>query len=94
MSTIIANDQNNFSYKNEYSLDYFSGAQAHIYIGGILLDEVTSLQWSVQQSKVPVYGYASQFFNEMAKGSIIVQGQLSINFIEPNYLYSVLDAVQ
>jgi hypothetical protein len=88
--TIAANQ---FSYANEYNLDYFSGAQAHIYIGGILLDEVTSLQWSVHQSKIPIYGYASQRFSEMAKGTIIVQGQLSINFIEPNYLYSVLHAV-
>lgn len=91
--TFVANDLENFSYKSEYSLDYFSGAQAHIYIGGILLDEVTSLQWSVHQAKVPIYGYASQLFKEMAKGSVLVQGQFSINFIEPNYLYSVLDAV-
>ena len=78
----------------EYKLDYFSGAQANIYLGPILLDEVTSLQWSVHQAKIPIYGYASQFFNEMARGSIIVQGQFSINFIQPNYLFSVMHALK
>tara|TARA_Y100000310_G_scaffold320180_1_gene376320 strand:- start:1529 stop:2239 length:711 start_codon:yes stop_codon:yes gene_type:complete len=77
----------------EYNLDYFSGAQAAMFIENILIDEVTSLQWTVQQSKVPIYGYASQVFDEMAKGTIIVQGSFSINFIETGYLWSVLDYV-
>lgn len=77
----------------QYNLDYFSGAQAQIYIGGVLLDEVTTLQWNEHQSKIPLYGYASQYFDEMARGAIIVQGQFSINFIQPNYLYSVLQAI-
>ena len=87
-STYIANQP------FEYKLDYFSGAQANIYLGPILLDEVTSLQWSVHQAKIPIYGYASQFFNEMARGSVIVQGQFSINFIQPNYLFSVMHALK
>ncbi len=77
----------------QYNLDYFSGAQAQIYIGGILLDEITTLQWNEHQSKVPLYGYASQYFDEVARGAVLVQGQFSINFIQPNYLYSVLRAV-
>lgn len=77
----------------QYNLDYFSGAQAQIYIGGVLLDEVTTLQWNEHQSKVPLYGYASQYFDEIARGAVIVQGQFSINFVEPNYLYSVLQAL-
>ena len=78
----------------EYNLDYFSGAQANIYLGPVLLDEVTSLQWSVHQAKIPIYGYASQFFDEMARGTILVQGQFSINFIQPNYLFAVLNALK
>ena len=76
----------------EYNLDYLSGSQANIYLESILLDEVTSMEWTVHQSKIPIYGYASQFFDEMARGAVIVQGQFSINFIQPNYLFSVLEA--
>ena len=74
----------------EYNLDYFSGAQAAVYIENVLVDEVTSLQWTVQQSKIPIYGYASQTFDEMANGTIIVQGSFSINFTHSGYLWSIL----
>jgi hypothetical protein len=84
------NDYDNY----QYSLDYFSGAQATVSItngtGKILLDEVTTLQWNEHQSKVPLYGYASQFFDQVAKGAVLVQGQFSINLVQPNYLLSVL----
>ena len=75
----------------EYNLDYYSGAQASVYFDDIMIDEVTTMQWTVQQSKVPIYGYASQTFDEMAKGTIIVQGSFSINFVEAGYLWSVLN---
>ena len=78
----------------EYSLDYYSGAQAAMFFEHFLIDEVTSLQWSVQQSKIPIYGYASQTFDEMAKGTIIVQGSFSINFVEAGYLWGVLDRIK
>jgi hypothetical protein len=80
--------------KFEYNLDYYSGAQSSVYIENVLIDEITSLQWTVQQSKVPIYGYASQFFDEMASGTIIVQGSFSINFVEAGYLWSVLNHVR
>ena len=80
--------------KFEYNLDYYSGAQSSMYIENVLIDEITSLQWTVQQSKVPIYGYASQFFDEMASGTVIVQGSFSINFVEAGYLWSVLDHVR
>ena len=35
--------------KFEYDLNYYSGAQAAIFFEHILIDEVTSLQWTVQQ---------------------------------------------
>jgi hypothetical protein len=79
------------SNKFEYSLDYYSGAQSAVFFEDVLIDEVTSLQWTVQQSKIPIYGYASQTFDEMAKGTIIVQGSFSINFVEAGYLWSTLD---
>jgi hypothetical protein len=76
----------------QYNLEYFSGAQANISIGSVLLDEVTTLQWNEHQSKVPIYGYASQYFDQIAKGVILVQGQFSINLIQPNYLLAIARA--
>lgn len=74
-----------------YDLEYFSGAQVNVYIGDVLIDEITGLQVQVQQKKMPVYGYASQLFDKVAKGTVLVQGAFSINFKEAGYLHAVLE---
>lgn len=76
---------------NVYDQEYFSGAQMNMYIGDVLIDEVTSLQVQVRQNKMPVYGYASQLFDKVSKGTVLVQGQFTINFKEAGYLYAVLN---
>lgn len=73
-----------------YDLDYFSSQQAALYIGDVFIDEATSISFSVQQSKTPVYGYASQLFDKVSKGTVLVQGQFSINFKESGYIWLVL----
>lgn len=73
-----------------YDLDYFSGSQAALYIGDVFIDEVTAFSYQVQQNKTPVYGYASQLFDKVSKGTVIVQGQFTVNFKESGYLWLVL----
>lgn len=74
-----------------YNIEYFSGSQASIYIGDVLIDEVTSISYQVSQSRTPLYGYADQLFRDVSKGVVLVQGQFSINFKEAGYLWLVLD---
>lgn len=74
-----------------YDLEYFSGAQMNMYIGDVLIDEVTSLQVQVQQRKLPIYGYASQLFDKVARGTVFVEGAFTINYKESGYLYAVLE---
>ena len=77
-----------------YNVDYYSGAQVGIFIGDILVDEVTSMQYMVRQSRRPLYGYADTLYRAMAKGQVIVQGQFTINFKEAGYLWVILDRYQ
>lgn len=81
---------NNPAYSSVYTLPYFSGSQAAIYIGDIFIDEVTSIQYKVTQSKTPIYGYASQLFDVVAPGVVLVDGAMSINFKEAGYLWLCL----
>lgn len=74
-----------------YDLEYFSGAQMNMYIGDVLIDEITGLQVQVEQRKLPIYGYASQLFDKVAQGTVIVQGAFTINYKEAGYLYAVLE---
>lgn len=74
-----------------YNIDWFSSSQCALFIGDILVDEVTSLNFVVQQNRRPLYGYADQYFRQMSKGQVIVQGQFSINFKEAGYLFLILN---
>ena len=77
-----------------YDLDYYAGSQIGIYIGDIFVDEVTSLNFAIQHSKTPIYGYASQLFDAVSSGPILVQGSFTINFKESAYLIVVLDRLK
>lgn len=73
-----------------YDKDYFSGSQVSIYIGDVMIDEITGLEFTYTQNKVPHYGWASQRFDALAPGIEIIQGTFSINFKESAYLLLVL----
>lgn len=69
-----------------YEFDNFSGSQISVMIGDVVIDEATSIQFSVQNSKTPVWGYADHYYAFTADGHIFVQGTLSITFKESGYL--------
>lgn len=73
-----------------YDQQYFSGTQACLYIGDVLIDEISSFNFMVNQAKTPIYGYADQLFAKVAPGTVIVSGSFTINFKEANYLYLAL----
>lgn len=73
-----------------YDREYFSGTQAGLYIGDVYVDEVVSASWSVQQTKTPIYGYASQLFDAVSAGPVLVTGNFTVNFKESGYLYLIL----
>ncbi len=80
---------------NTYRYDYFSGSQAKVYFGDVLVDDIVTLSYAMRQTKEPIYGYASQKYDAVAMGTIIGEGSLTIAFKEVGYLnviQSYLDA--
>jgi hypothetical protein len=73
-----------------YEYDHFAGSQISIYIGDVLVDEINRIEFSVQQTKKPIYGYASQYYDAVASGQVLVTGSFNINFKEAGYMYLVL----
>lgn len=69
---------------------YFTMTQARMYIGDIFIDELNFCQFVLQNNKIPIYGYASRDFDDIAQGKSLVQGQFGINFISEGYLYTTL----
>lgn len=70
---------------------YFSGAQASVFIGDTWVDDIVSISYQTTHSRQPIYGYGSQHFDMMPKGTILVSGEFVINFREPNYLWMILE---
>jgi len=73
-----------------YWEDYYTGVDAVIMINGEWVADTVTIQYSLVSNKSPLYGYMSTTFDAVAKGTEIVQGQLTIAFTEPGYLYKLL----
>lgn len=70
---------------------YYSSVDAEIYFGDYYIDEIAHIAYSIEQNVMPLYGYNSYVFDEMAVGSRIINGQFTINFTKANYLIDLLD---
>jgi len=85
---------NGFSYTSADLRRYFSQVDAEIYFGDEYVDEIVDFAFSVKQNNTPISGYNSYTYDEMARGSRVIVGQFSVNFIRPNYLFEIISAAQ
>jgi hypothetical protein len=74
--------------------DFYSGSQISVWFGNIFMDDINSIQWARNQNKVPIYGYASQNFDAVANGTVIVQGTFTINFRQQGYIPAVVSEIR
>jgi len=75
-----------FSGERVYEYDWFSGSQINIMLGDVVIDSAVGISFNIQQTKTPVYGYASQYYKFVTNGHVLVQGNLTIAFKETGYL--------
>lgn len=75
---------------NLFKFDYYSGSQITVWFGNVMLDDINSIQWTRQQSKRPIYGYASQQYDAVAKGTVIIQGSFVVNFRQAGYISTLM----
>jgi hypothetical protein len=73
---------------------YFSSLDAEIYFSDYYVDEIIHIQYTVAQNNLPLFGYNSYVYDEVAIGNRIVQGQFTINFTAPGYLFGLLDTIK
>jgi hypothetical protein len=90
----VASRPSNISEYRLFPSDYFSGCDIALYFGNIYIDEITSLQFMMQEQILPLYGYADFRYRDIPHGNRIVIGQFSINFKESAYIYLILDKIK
>lgn len=77
-----------------YWEDYYSGCDVGVVMGDIWVDDIITIQYTLTNNKSPIYGYMSENFDAVAKGTRIVQGQFAIAFKEVGYLNKILEAYE
>lgn len=65
---------------------YYSALDAELYFGNIFINDVTDIMYSMSQNAMPLYGFNSYTFDDIATGNRIVQGQFNINYYKSNFL--------
>lgn len=90
LPTITSPTNPEFASPNTSQGSYFTMTQARLYIGRLFIDELNAIQFTLQNNKIPIYGYASRDYDAIAQGKSLVQGQFTINFISEGYLYVAL----
>lgn len=73
--------------------EYFAGSDVRIYFGDVWVDEITNLQFTLQEQVTPIYGYASYTWDKVARGTRYIQGSFAINFKESYYLHYVMNSL-
>lgn len=75
-----------------YVKRYYSVIDAEVYFGNEYVEDVHDIDWAIQQQVMPLFGYNSYTYDEVARGNRIIVGSFTINFTSPNYLFSILEA--
>jgi hypothetical protein len=75
---------------NTYPNLYYAGPQIALFIGDRWVADAITISYTETVNKTPLYGYASTRFDAVAKGTVLVQGQLAIAYTTENYLNEIL----
>lgn len=73
---------------------YYSSLDAEIYFGETYIDNVVQINWGVEQATMPLFGYNSYTFDDIAIGARQISGSFVINFTKSGFMYDVLRSVQ
>jgi hypothetical protein len=73
-----------------FPVEYFSGCDVSVYFGNDWVDEISNLTFAIFEHVQPIYGYNSLVYDDIARGTRIIQGSFQLNFKEVGYLKSIL----
>lgn len=73
-----------------YGFEYFSGANVVVKFNGHACLEAAGISYNYLDSKRPIYGYSSVYFDAVAPGQKIIQGSVVVNYVYDNYLFDCI----
>lgn len=77
-----------------YDTNYFTGSQVSLFLGPVWIEDFVSIRWQMRNSKSPVYGYNELYSDMDISGKFLVEGSLTVNFRETDYLQRLILQIQ
>ena len=72
---------------------YFSSIDTDVYFGNTYIDEMVAFDFTIEEKKLPLYGYNTFTPKRIITGQKMIQGSFAINFTETFNLKYILDEV-
>lgn len=71
---------------------YHSMVDTTVQVNGKTIPTAKMIAYDVSQNNLPLFGFNSYVFDDMARGNRIVQGQIVVNYTTPGYLFDILNS--
>jgi hypothetical protein len=65
-----------------------------VWFGDKLVTDIQNINYGLSQHDMPLFGYNSYIYDELAIGNRLVQGTFTINFTEPLYIDNMIKKYQ
>lgn len=70
---------------------YYANIDAQIFFNGEWVEDINDIDWSISQQTMPLFGYNSYIWEDVAQGNRIISGSFVIAFTKPR---KVADAIK
>lgn len=77
--------------QERFNKRFYSTMDAQVLINDMIVTEISTIGWTIKEEVLPIYGYHSYTFDAMAHGVRAITGQLTVNFVCPEYLLYIID---
>lgn len=72
---------------------YFSTIDTEIYFGEEYMDDIVRLDYSVEEKKMPLFGFNSYYASKIVVGQKIIQGTFAVNFTETGKVTNIIKKI-
>ena len=87
----ITRNSKGYTQSNPKYKRYYSQIDANVWFGDKLVSDIQNIAYNLVQHDMPIFGYNSYIYDEIAIGNRIVQGAFTINFTSPRYIENIIE---
>lgn len=87
----ITRNSKGYTQSNPKYKRYYSQIDANVWFGDKLISDIQNIAYNLAQHDMPIFGYNSYIYDEIAIGNRIVQGAFTVNFTSPRYIEDIIE---